>query len=99
MITAPGGGTCGGNSSSILQYSLKPGAAAAGDYTRFGFVSMSGTSQSAAEVSGAAALVIASRVIGADPTPKAVANRLVACASGSGILDAGAATAPGPCLN
>src|SRR4051812_9779227 len=95
-IVAPGGGTCSGQTSSILQFSMKPAAAAAGDYTKFGFVSMSGTSQSAAEVSAAAALVIAS---GGDPAPKAVADRLVACASGAGILDAGAATAPGPCMN
>jgi len=95
-IVAPGGGTCSGQTSSILQFSMKPAAAAAGDYTKFGFVSMSGTSQSAAEVSAAAALVIAS---GGDPAPKAVADRLVACASGAGVLDAGAATAPGPCMN
>jgi len=102
-MTAPGGGSCHGVQSSILQYSLKPGPAAGGDFTNFGFVAMSGTSQSAAEVSAAAALVIASGVVGSDPTPLAVAKRLRACATpagaafGAGILNAGRATAPGAC--
>ena len=97
LIAAPGGGTCGGQSSPIVQYSLKPAAVAAGDYTKFGFVPMSGTSQSAAEVSAAAALVISSGVLGADPGPRAVAKRLRTCASAAGILDAARATAPGGC--
>jgi subtilisin family serine protease len=97
LIVAPGGGTCGGESSPILQFSLKPAAVAAGNFTKFGFVSMSGTSQSAAEVSAAAALVISSGVLGTDPGPRAVARRLRACASAAGILDAGRATAPGAC--
>lgn len=64
-----------------------------------------GTSMSAAEVSAAAALVIASGVIGPHPTPDAVAARLEATARdlgapgrdddyGAGLLDAEAATRP-----
>ncbi len=102
-MTAPGGGTCNGQSNSIMQFSMKPAAVAAGNYKQFGFVSMSGTSQAAAEVSAAAALVIASGVVGSHPRPRRVANRLLACATpatasfGAGILDAARATAPGPC--
>ncbi len=102
-MTAPGGGTCAGESSSIVQYAMKPGAATGGNYSRFGFVGLSGTSQAAAETSAAAALVISSKVIGAHPKPKAVAKRLRACARpagqafGAGILDAGRATTPGAC--
>ena len=66
-----------------------------------------GTSMAAPHVSAAAALVIASGVLGADPTPAAVEARLEATARdlgargrdrryGSGLLDASAATSTGP---
>jgi serine protease len=73
---------------------------------RFGIPSgYEGTSMAAPHVAAAAALVIASRVIGANPTPGAIEQRLKATARdlgdpgpdtryGAGLLDAGAATAP-----
>ncbi|MFZ1996621.1 MAG: S8 family serine peptidase, partial [Solirubrobacteraceae bacterium] len=67
-----------------------------------------GTSMSSPEVAGAAALVIASRVIGPHPTPDQILHRLEQTATtlpagatkpnsdyGYGLLDAGAATSPG----
>jgi serine protease len=65
-----------------------------------------GTSMATPHVAAAAALVIASRVLGPHPTPKQVAARLMATARplggpgdgklyGAGLLDAAAATAPG----
>lgn len=65
-----------------------------------------GTSMAAPEVSATAALIIASGVLGPRPTPAAVRARLTATASplgsaadhldyGHGLLNAGAATAPG----
>lgn len=104
-ITAPGGGSCtaGGSGAPIYQYSLDRTAAQSGDYAKFGFVGLSGTSQAAAEASGAAALVIASGVRGSDPSPLAVAKRLGACARprpavfGAGLLDVARATSPGGC--
>jgi serine protease len=64
-----------------------------------------GTSMAAPHVAAAAALVIATGVIGARPTPGAIEQRLKATARdlgppgpdtryGAGLLDAGAATAP-----
>jgi serine protease len=64
-----------------------------------------GTSMAAPHVAAAAALVIATRVIGAHPTPGAIEQRLKATARdlgppgpdtryGAGLLDAAAATAP-----
>jgi subtilisin family serine protease len=104
-ITAPGGGSCAGGEpgAPIYQYSLDRSAAAGGDYSKFSFVGLSGTSQAAAEASAAAALVIASGVIGQDPTPLAVANRLRSCARpaapsyGAGLLDVGRATSASAC--
>jgi serine protease len=66
-----------------------------------------GTSMAAPHVSATAALVIASGVLGADPTPRAVSQRLLATARdlglpgadnryGAGLVDAAAATAPTP---
>jgi len=89
----------------IRQYSLRSGAAAAGDFGRFGIVGLEGTSMSAAHVSAAAALVIASGVAGADPAPQAVRRRLACTATdrgvaswdrfyGWGLLNAGRATDP-----
>jgi serine protease len=64
-----------------------------------------GTSMAAPHVSATAALIIASGVLGPDPTAKAIENRLEATAHdlgapgpdkqyGAGLIDAGAATAP-----
>jgi serine protease len=63
-----------------------------------------GTSMAAPHVSGTAALVIASGVLGPDPSPKAVEARLKATARplgppasyGAGLIDAAAATAAAP---
>jgi serine protease len=75
---------------------------------RFGYPSYYvGTSMSAPEVSATAALVIASGVIGPHPSPDAILARLEQTAMpldpikpslqfGYGLLDAGAATTPGP---
>ena len=75
---------------------------------RFGYPSYYvGTSMSAPEVAATAALVIASGVIGPHPSPDAILARLEETAVplgpikpslqfGYGMLDAGAATTPGP---
>jgi serine protease len=77
-------------------------------WDEFGYPSgVYGTSMSAPEVSGAAALVIASGVLGSHPTPDQILQRLEQTAAplggsppnssyGYGLLDAGAATAPAP---
>jgi serine protease len=74
---------------------------------RFGIPSgYEGTSMAAPHVAAAAALVIASRVLGSHPTPAQITARLRATARrlgdpaderlyGAGLLDAGAATRPG----
>ncbi|MGZ4179025.1 MAG: S8 family serine peptidase [Solirubrobacteraceae bacterium] len=78
-------------------------------WNQFGYPSYYiGTSMASPEVAAAAALVIASRVIGQHPTPDQILNRLEETAItlpvggtkpnsdyGYGLLDAGAATAPG----
>jgi serine protease len=105
MITAPGGGKCsgGGSGKPIYQYSMDRGAATHGNYKKFDFVGLSGTSQAAAETSAAAALVVSSGVSGASPSPAAVAKRLTDCARpaassfGAGILDVGRATSSSVC--
>jgi serine protease len=77
-----------------------------GNFTRFGYPGYYvGTSMAAPEVSAAAALVIASRVLGRNPTPAQVLRRLQETATplpagatgrddryGYGLVDAGAAT-------
>ncbi|MGN6869938.1 MAG: S8 family serine peptidase [Solirubrobacteraceae bacterium] len=84
--------------------SLAPGANA----NRFGFPGTYGTSMAAPAVSATAALVIASGVIGRHPSPDAILSRLEQTATplggaarpndeyGWGLVNAGAATAPGP---
>jgi serine protease len=84
--------------------SLTPGA----NPTRFGFPGTYGTSMAAPAVSATAALVIASGVIGRHPSPDAILSRLEETATplggaarpnddyGWGLVNAGAATAPGP---
>jgi serine protease len=82
--------------------SLTPGANAA----RFGYPGTYGTSMAAPAVSATAALVIASGVIGRHPSPDGILNRLEQTATplggaapndeyGWGLVNAGAATAPG----
>jgi serine protease len=82
--------------------SLTPGANA----TRFGYPGTYGTSMAAPAVSATAALVIASGVIGGHPSPDGILNRLEQTATplggaapndeyGWGLVNAGAATAPG----
>ena len=79
-------------------------------WSRFGYPSYYiGTSMSSPEVAATAALVIASRVLGPHPTPDQILNRLEQTATtlpiggakpnsdyGYGLLNAGAATTPGP---
>ena len=77
----------------------------AGSVRRFGIQREEGTSMAAPHVAATAALVIASGVLGPNPTPSAVAERIRATARdmgaagrdrryGAGMLDAAAATAP-----
>ncbi|MBA3865840.1 MAG: S8 family serine peptidase, partial [Solirubrobacterales bacterium] len=109
-IVAPGGGApiagCPSVSARpIYQVTLKPGSTTEfgipGDYV--------GTSMAAAHVSGVAAMVLASGVLGPQRTPKArvaaVTKRLRSTArsiglpvtqQGAGLIDAGAATEPSP---
>jgi serine protease len=82
----------------------------AGSVRRFGLPSgYQGTSMAAPHVAAVAALVIASGVVGARPTPKQLEDRLKATARdlgtpgyderyGAGLVDAGKATAPTPAL-
>jgi serine protease len=83
--------------------SISPGA----DATRFSLPGSYGTSMAAPLVSATAALVIASRVLGPDPSPDRILARLEQTATplggtqpnldyGYGLLNAGAATAPAP---
>ena len=109
-LVAPGGGTplagcLSVSARPIYQVTLKPGS------TRvFGIPSnYVGTSMAAAHVSGVAAMVLASGVLGPEPNPKArvdaVTRRLRTTArdiglprtqQGAGLIDAAAATAPTP---
>jgi serine protease len=81
---------------------------ARGNPARFGLPGgYEGTSMAVPHVSGVAALIIASGVLGPDPTPDAIEARLKATARdlgapgydkryGAGLIDARAATAPAP---
>ncbi len=105
-ISAPGGGApasaCASRSSRpIFQVTLR-GASTVSFGLPKGYV---GTSMAAAHVSGVAALVIASGVLGRHPTPAEVAQRLRATARdlgtegrdpnyGAGLIDAARATDP-----
>jgi len=110
-ISAPGGG----NDSDLTgEPNCNPGATGRdiyqmtfdGSVRNFGLPSgYQGTSMAAPHVSGAAALVIASGILGSHPTPAAVAQRLERTARdlgppgrdqwyGAGMVDAGAATNP-----
>jgi serine protease len=114
-LVAPGGGGsasvpgCLGDARrKVRQYSVKLGAAGAGRFNRFGIVGLEGTSMAAAHASGAAGLVIASGVVGAEPPPTTVIERLECSAQdlgvpgwdpfyAAGLLDAGAATEAAAC--
>jgi serine protease len=119
-LTAPGGGkadpedpTCprgmrGGRDIFQMTYpwAARGGPRTAGSYRHFGLPSgFVGTSMATPHVSATAALLIASGLLGPDPTPKAVEARLEATAVdagppgpdeifGAGRLDAAAATDP-----
>jgi serine protease len=105
-LSAPGGGNpavaCAwGGSRPIFQVTLR-----GGDPLSFGLPKhYVGTSMAAAHVSGVAAMVIASGVLGPDPTPDQVAQRLKATARdlgaagrdpsyGAGLINAARATDP-----
>lgn len=108
-VVAPGGGSndvaagcLPGSGRPIIQLTLKPGSTKRFGYPRFYF----GTSQAAAHVSGVAAMVIGSRVLGREPTPPAVEQRIKNTARdmgakgrddlyGRGLIDADAATRRG----
>lgn len=104
-VLAPGGGSpvpsCEHRSSRpVMQITLKrPGTRAFGTPRWY-----SGTSMAAAHVSGVAAMVLASGVLGPGPSPERVAEHLQRTArslgmpraqQGAGIVDAAAATDPG----
>lgn len=104
-LVAPGGGVSGipclPGGSPIVQMTLRSGSV-----RKFGLPeNYVGTSMAAAHVSGVAAMVIASGVLGKDPTPDDVLKRLRGTARdlggpgadsvyGAGLIDAGAATDP-----
>jgi serine protease len=93
-----------------LTLSDPPFGGLSGNFDRFGYPGLYvGTSMASPEVAGAAALVIASRMLGPDPTPAQVLRRLERTATpspagatmpnlryGYGLVDAGAATSRAP---
>jgi len=124
-LVAPGGGNdavlasdpaCHPNRAlpPVFQMTLSdpPSDGQAGNFHRFGFPGLYvGTSMAAPEVSATAALVIASRVLGPDPTPAQVLRRLQRTATplpdgmatpnpryGAGLVNAGAATSRPPAV-
>jgi serine protease len=112
-LVAPGGGTDAITDDPNCRPDGTPGRPIfqmtfeGGSVRRFGVPSSyEGTSMAAPHVTGAAALVVASRVIGANPTPDQIIARLQGTARdlgqtgfdrryGAGLLDAAAATDPG----
>jgi len=110
-IVAPGGGTDAITGDANCKPDATPGRPIfqttfdGGSVRRFGVPpSYEGTSMAAPHVSATAALVIASRVLGPDPTPEQLIARLKGTSRdlgapgadaryGAGLLDAGAATA------
>ena len=111
-IVAPGGGTDAVTDDANCAPDASPGRPifqitfARGSIRRFGVPSSyEGTSMAAPHVSAAAALVLASRVLGPDPTPDQLVGHLQRTSRdlgtpgwdtkyGSGLLDAAAATEP-----
>jgi serine protease len=111
-IVAPGGGTDAITADANCQPDATPGRPIfqitfeSGSIRRFGVPSSyEGTSMAAPHVTAAAALVIASRVLGSNPTPAQLVDRLEGTARdlgpagrdqryGAGLLDAAAATDP-----
>lgn len=107
-LVAPGGGAPGAGCPSISARPIYQVTLKAGNATTFGIPgNYVGTSMAAAHVSGAAALVLASGVLGTPAKPKervkAVVRRLRTTArdlglpaiqQGAGLLDVGAATDP-----
>jgi serine protease len=111
-LVAPGGGA---DAALDGDPNCRPAAAAGhdvsqityrGSHRKFGIDSEEGTSMAVPHVSATAALIIASGVIGKQPTPTAVLHRLEATARdlgatgydedyGWGLVDAAAATTPG----
>jgi serine protease len=124
-LVAPGGGDDAANSSDpachpnrmlppVYQMTLSdpPLGGMPGNFATFGYPGVYvGTSMSAPEVAGTAALVIASGVLGPDPTPAQVLRQLERTATplpvgapapnlryGYGLVDAGAATSRTPVI-
>jgi serine protease len=107
-VLAPGGGTPVGGCSSISSRPIYQVTLRAGTTNEFAIPSnYVGTSMAAAHVSGLAAMVLASGVIGKQPSPKArvqaVTRRIRSTArsiglpttqQGAGLIDAGRATNP-----
>jgi serine protease len=112
-LVAPGGGSdarlsgdpnceAGRRGRSIYQMTFRPPF-----LQRFGLRGIAGTSMAAPHVTAAAALVVASGVLGPDPSPASIVERLITTARdlgapgydthyGWGLVDAGAATAQPP---
>lgn len=111
-LLAPGGGPDTGTNTQnpncdsagpaylIRQFSLNPQAAGQGNFRKFGFFALKGTSMAAAHVSGTAALLLAENRSSSD-----VVARLKSCATptgsptyyGAGLLDAAKATSSASC--
>jgi serine protease len=103
-LVAPGGGS--GDAGCMDHRPIFQLTFSRGGFKRFGLPrGYAGTSMAAAHVAGTAALAIASRVLGRNPRPAAVAHRLEVTARdlglpghdesfGAGLIDAAAATDP-----
>ncbi|HYP56561.1 MAG TPA: S8 family serine peptidase [Solirubrobacterales bacterium] len=109
-LVAPGGGVATVGCPSVAARPIYQVTLRGGDTRRFGEPgSYVGTSMAAAHVSGLAALVLASRLLGPERTPAALVDRgtrrrrntardlgLPSTRQGAGLIDAGRATAPLP---